>query len=121
MANVTAISPDNSTILFDDGTVMSDGILYDQNGNPVAQTTTSPNAAIPNTNTGNDSALASIITAMGNVGSSIASVITRTPVAVVGGRTVGVAGSTIPPTGQMSSLTLILLVLGGILIFKVLK
>lgn len=121
MANVFAVSPDGSVVEFDDGTIMVDGVLQDANGNPVAQTTTSPNAAIPQANTGNDSGISSLINSIGQWGSSIASIVTRTPVAVVGGRTVGVAGSTIPATPQMSSLTLVLLVLGGILIFKALK
>lgn len=120
MANVYAVSPDGSVVQFDDGTVLSDGIMYDQNGNPVAQTTTSPNAAIPQANTGNDQGVASIIRAIGDVGSSIFSVINRTPVAVSGGHVIGVAGSGLPVQPQISALTVVLLVLGGILLFKAL-
>lgn len=69
-------------------------IIMGSTGNDVAQTTTGANAAIPDqTTTGSDSTVAAIVNGIGTFGSTIASILTRTPVTVVNGRPVGVAGS----------------------------
>ena len=118
MANVTGTSPDGTVTFFDDGTMMFQGVLYDVNGNPVAQTTVPANPTI--TPSQGPDPTAGIISAIGNVGSTITSILTRTPVAVVNGRTVGVAGSQLPVQPQMSALTILLFVVAGVIIFKAL-
>jgi hypothetical protein len=105
-----------------DGTFIDDaGNFYDNFGNPITDpslTTASPNPAIGNTN--QPSNVPAITGTLANFGTSMAALLMGRSVQTAAVK-VGPAPVKIGTAAQMSAGTLLLLVLGGIILFRVLK